>query len=94
MIARGLEQREVAQMECYGDGTDGSRHTFTVECVDVGATRACPECGAQIRQSRRIKVGHSEKACSKSCCGSRAEVCNCSCGGANHGKSLVSWIYS
>ena len=46
----------------------------------------CPSCGGSMH-AKMIKGSVSEAPCNAKCEASKGHVCECSCGGVNHGAS-------
>lgn len=62
----------------------GARPSQTEAFWNLAADRKC-ECGRPIRW-RAIAGRKNGTPCSAKCTGSKGFVCNCACGGANHGQ--------
>lgn len=50
-------------------------------------TVACPGCRAQVSVTAVMGVMSEDHICGERCLASKGPNCECSCGGANHGKS-------
>ena len=72
-----------------------------VDCLSVGAIETAPDhemkcgvCGGQIENLGRVRgdrlahIGH-RCPCDDRCTSARGPICNCSCGGKNHGTNRV-----
>ena len=58
---------------------DGTRHDMRCDLV-------CPSCNRE-RKGAAVKGTVTDHKCNAKCLASTSGVCECSCGGANHGKS-------
>jgi hypothetical protein len=61
----------------------GGRPTVYVGDVEMGI---CPTCHKMMEYGE-IKAVVSAHVCDARCMGSRGRICECSCGGANHGSA-------
>lgn len=51
------------------------------------ATVVCPECESRLSLRALRSTYNPEKKCSARCMGATRHVCECACGGANHGSA-------
>lgn len=55
---------------------------------DVSHDYTCPDC-KRARKSARVQGHTTDHKCNAKCLASKGPVCECSCGGANHGSSYL-----
>ena len=55
---------------------------------DVSHDYTCPDC-KRARKAARVAGHTTEHKCNAKCLASKGPVCECSCGGANHGSSYL-----
>lgn len=51
----------------------------------------CPECGERCGKAGMVKGSKAECPCDARCTEAKGFVCNCSCGGANHGGGYLTY---
>lgn len=58
--------------------------------VTLATDYRCPACGQDGQwRGRVVKVSHSATPCDAKCTHATSAICNCQCGGANHGKAFL-----
>lgn len=59
------------------------------ETVDIWGGRPAPHCACGRTMTARLLRGHvsPDHKCGARCLASKGHVCECSCGGANHGTA-------
>ena len=67
-----------------------ARLTRVVDGVErhVSHDIKCPTCGSD-RRGAEVKGRVTEHKCNAKCLASKSGVCECSCGGKNHGKNYL-----
>lgn len=81
--------RHLSYVDKFGNGRYGdARLTRVVDGVTrhVQHDLACPTCGSD-RRGTEVKGHVTEHKCNAKCLASKSGVCECSCGGKNHGSS-------
>lgn len=78
--AKGQQQPATVYIQAYG----GGRPTVYGGDVEMGI---CDGCGKMMQPGLLKGFVRPEHICDARCMGSRGPNCECSCGGANHGKS-------
>lgn len=69
----------------YADGSPAS-----VLFIRASADCTCPRCGQQAWASKRLEgVKNDGVRCDARCMGAKGHNCECSCGGANHGRGFI-----
>ena len=81
----GMYRREV---KVYGRlyGEDGQGRPLFMR---ASADTTCPRCGAQKWNGKAVQGFTTSHLCDARCTEAKGFRCECSCGGANHGKGFL-----
>lgn len=79
----GTRELKQGETSAHEDRYNGGRRSYT---DDVNGSLRCPECGCNLPKGGQVQ-GHysSQHKCSAKCIGAKGVVCDCECGGENHG---------
>lgn len=68
----------------YRVTADGKQRSWTMDYM--GGCR-CPKCNAHTLNGAKVDGTYSDHKCGAKCMGATGPNCDCSCGGANHGRN-------
>jgi hypothetical protein len=77
-----------------GHGTYGRMvrtfgRTVCDQFVRASQDLECPRCGAHHWNAKRVEGFVTDTKCDARCQGAKGHMCECSCGGKNHGQGFL-----